>query len=96
MTVAETVGYGFMRRGCRTKRYAARSTMLEMVIQAGTCRKVSKELSGGQQQKVALARALAVEPRVLLLDQPMSALDLTFRTQLLGDIHTSGNSGSPR
>lgn len=89
MTVAETVGYGLAQQRLPDETIRSKvATMLEMVGLAEFAGKYPGELSGGQQQKVALARALAVEPRVLLLDQPMSALDLTFRTQLLGDIHT--------
>lgn len=88
MTVAENVGYGLARQSLPEARIRARvDTMLEIVGLSEFARRYPGELSGGQQQKVALARALAVEPRVLLLDQPMSALDLTFRTQLLADIH---------
>jgi len=88
MTVAETVGYGLAMQ--RLSDDAIRSkvgAMLEIVGLTELADKYPGELSGGQQQKVALARALAVEPRVLLLDQPLSSLDQTFRTQLLGDIH---------
>ncbi len=88
MTVAENVGYGLEMQHLPEETIRGKvGTMLEIVGLTELAGKYPGELSGGQQQKVALARALAVEPRVLLLDQPLSSLDLAFRTQLLGDIH---------
>lgn len=87
MTVGENIAYGLRRRKLPAAQIGERvDFMLALVGLADCAGKYPGELSGGQQQKVALARALAVEPRILLLDQPMSAVDQAFRTQLLGEI----------
>ena len=83
MTVWDTVAYGLVRQSLAPSVIQAKvGFMLNLVGLADLAGKYPGELSGGQQQKVALARALVVEPKILLLDQPMSALDQPFRVNL--------------
>jgi spermidine/putrescine transport system ATP-binding protein len=83
MTVAENVGYGLARDGVPEAERRERVTeMLETVGLAGFDERAPASLSGGQRQRVALARALVNEPSVLLLDEPLSSLDRTLRTEM--------------
>lgn len=87
MTVLDNVRYGLLRQRMPEARIRSKvGLMLDVVGLADCAGKYPGELSGGQQQKVALARALVVEPRILLLDQPMSAVDEAFRAHLWGDV----------
>jgi putative spermidine/putrescine transport system ATP-binding protein len=83
MTVAENVGYGLtVRKVPRAERQERVAQALDMVRLPGVAERKPAQLSGGQRQRVALARALVVRPRVLLLDEPLGALDLKLRQQM--------------
>ena len=83
LSVADNIGFGLSVKGGRKEDIRRRTEeMLAMVGLAGYERRLPAQLSGGQQQRVALARVLATDPRVLLFDEPLSALDKNLRDTL--------------
>ena len=83
MTIGENVAFGLERRKIPKSEIRTRvSEVLELVDLAGREKRKPTQLSGGQQQRVALARAIVNNPRVLLLDEPLGALDLKLRKQM--------------
>ncbi|SHM67653.1 ABC transporter ATP-binding protein [Actinacidiphila paucisporea] len=81
LDVYENVAFGLRRRGIKSVKQQV-GDMLDLVQLGGMARRKPHQLSGGQQQRVAVARALINKPEVLLLDEPLGALDLKLRRQM--------------
>ncbi|MFJ4346970.1 ABC transporter ATP-binding protein [Pseudomonas sp. NPDC089401] len=87
MNVRDNIAYGLKVKGvAKAERLARAEEALAMVALAGYGDRKPAQLSGGQRQRVALARALVNRPRVLLLDEPLGALDLKLREQMQGEL----------
>ena len=87
MTVSDNVGYGLKLRKIAARELAQRvAAVLQKVRLAGLGDRYPGQLSGGQQQRVALARALVLNPKILLLDEPLSNLDAKIRVQVRAEI----------
>ncbi|HEY2248707.1 MAG TPA: ABC transporter ATP-binding protein [Bradyrhizobium sp.] len=88
MNVAENIGYGLKIRGvAREERVARVAELVALTNITGLGNRRIDQLSGGQRQRVALARAVAIRPGILLLDEPLTALDAALRDRLRGELN---------
>jgi putative spermidine/putrescine transport system ATP-binding protein len=88
MNVADNIGYGLKIRGMAKRERAARvAELVSLTSIKGLENRRIDQLSGGQRQRVALARAVAIRPGILLLDEPLTALDAALRDRLRGELN---------
>jgi putative spermidine/putrescine transport system ATP-binding protein len=88
MSVAENIGYGLKIRGVAKEERASRvAELVALTNISGLENRRIDQLSGGQRQRVALARAVAIRPGILLLDEPLTALDAALRDRLRGELN---------
>ena len=88
MTVSDNIGYGLKIRGVPSKERAERvAELVALTNISGLENRRIDQLSGGQRQRVALARAVAIRPGILLLDEPLTALDAALRDRLRGELN---------
>jgi putative spermidine/putrescine transport system ATP-binding protein len=88
MSVADNIGYGLKIRGVSRKERASRvAELVTLTNITGLEDRRIDQLSGGQRQRVALARAVAIRPGILLLDEPLTALDAALRDRLRGELN---------
>jgi putative spermidine/putrescine transport system ATP-binding protein len=88
MSVSDNIGYGLKIRGVPPRERAARiAELVELTNISGLENRRIDQLSGGQRQRVALARAVAIRPGILLLDEPLTALDAALRDRLRGELN---------
>jgi putative spermidine/putrescine transport system ATP-binding protein len=89
MSVADNIGYGLKIRGVAGKERASRvAELVALTNITGLENRRIDQLSGGQRQRVALARAVAIRPGILLLDEPLTALDAALRDRLRGELNS--------
>ncbi len=87
LTVFDNITFGLKQRKCSTQETVEKvKSMMEICGISGYEKRFPKQLSGGQRQRVALARALVIEPKLLLLDEPLSNLDAQLRVQMRSTI----------
>jgi putative spermidine/putrescine transport system ATP-binding protein len=88
MSVADNIGYGLKIRGvCKQERASRVAELVALTNITGLENRRVDQLSGGQRQRVALARAVAIRPGILLLDEPLTALDAALRDRLRGELN---------
>ena len=88
MSVSDNIGYGLKIRGVPSRERAARvAELVALTNISGLENRRIDQLSGGQRQRVALARAVAIRPGILLLDEPLTALDAALRDRLRGELN---------